>query len=45
MKENKITILDVSDEEKKKALNEFLNSLTEEEHKKAMSAEFDYLEE
>lgn len=45
MKENKITFLDGSQEEQKKAVEEFLNSMTPEEHAKAMSSEFDYLDE
>lgn len=45
MKENKITFLDGSQEEQKKAVEEFLNSITPEEHERAMSSEFDYLDE
>ena len=45
MKENKITFLDGSQEKQKKAVEEFLNSITPEEHERAMSSEFDYLEE
>ena len=45
MKENKITFLDGSQEEQKKAVEEFLSSVTPAEHERAMSSEFDYLEE
>lgn len=37
--------LDGSPEEQKKSTELFLSMLTEEEHKRAMSSEFDYLEE
>ncbi len=45
MKENRISFIDGSDEEQNKAVEDFLNSLSEEEKEKAMSKEFDYLEE
>ncbi len=45
MKKNKITFLDGSLQEQKKAVEEFLNSMTSEEHIRAMSSEFDYLDE
>lgn len=47
MKDNKINfdVLDGSPEEQSKAVESFLNSLTHEEHEKAMSSEFDYLED
>ena len=47
MIENKVnsTVLDGSPEEQKKAVKEFLSSLTPEEHERAMSSEFDYLDE
>lgn len=45
MKENKITFLDGSPQEQKKAVEEFLDSMTPEEHNRAMSSEFDYLDE
>lgn len=47
MKDNKTSfnVLDGSSEEQSKTVESFLNSLTYEEHKKAMSNEFDYLEE
>ena len=47
MKENKnkTIFLDGSTDEQKKAVENFLNSMTAEEHKRAMSSEFDYLEE
>ena len=45
MKENKITFLDGSSEQQNKAVEEFLASLTQEEHERAMSKEFDYLED
>lgn len=41
----KFTILDGSSEEQKKSSEAFLNSLTKEEHERAMTSEFDYLEE
>ena len=37
--------LDGSSEEQKKSTELFLAMLTEEEHERAMSSEFDYLEE
>lgn len=45
MDENKITFLDGSDDEQEKAVNDYLNTLSEEEHNRAMSDEFDYLDE
>ena len=47
MKENnnKITFLDGSSEELEKATSDFLSSVSEEEHKRAMSSEFDYLDD
>lgn len=46
MKENKIiTFLDGSAEEQKKAVDEFLSSVTPTEHERAMSDEFAYLDE
>lgn len=39
------TVLDGSTEEQKKSAETFLNTLTKEEHEKAMSNEFDYLDE
>lgn len=46
MKENNTTtFLDGSAEEQKKAVDEFLNSMTPAEHEKAMSDEFAYLDE
>lgn len=44
MKENKITFLDGSPQEQKEVVEEFLNSMTPEEHNRAMSSEFDYLD-
>lgn len=46
MIENKAnsTVLDGSPEEQKKAVEDFLNSLTPEEHERAMSDEFSYLD-
>lgn len=41
----KYTFLDGSFEEQKKAIHEDLDSMTEEEHKRAMSDEFAYLDE
>lgn len=38
-------ILDGSPEDEDKAVAELLASLTEEEHNRAMSSEFDYLDE
>lgn len=38
-------MLDGSPEEEDKAVAEFLSTLTEEEHNRAMSSEFDYLNE
>ncbi len=45
MKENKFTFLDGSQEKQNKAIEDFLNELTEEEHQRAMSDEFSYLDE
>lgn len=45
MKNDKITFLDGSDKEQKKTVNDYLGTLSEEEHKRAMSSEFDYLED
>lgn len=50
MKENKenndkITFLDGSPEEQKKAVEKFLGSMSNEEHERAMSDEFAYLDE
>ena len=45
MKENRMTFLDGSSEMQKEAVEDFLASLTEEEHNRAMSDEFDYLDE
>lgn len=42
---NKLTFLDGSPEEQKNAIEEFLNSVTPEDHARAMSSEFDYLED
>lgn len=44
MDENKTTFIDGSAEEQKKAVDNFLNGLTEEEHELAMSDEFSYLD-
>lgn len=40
-----LTFLDGSPEEEDRIVNEFLDSLTEEEKERAMSSEFDYLDE
>lgn len=47
MLDNRIhsTFLDGSPEEEDKIMKELSNSLTEEEKKRAMSSEFDYLDE
>ncbi len=45
MKENKITFIDGSSQEQKKAVDDFLQTVSEEEHKRAMSDEFAYLDE
>lgn len=42
---NKTIFLDGSPDEQRKAVEDFLNSMTAEEHERAMSEEFDYLEE
>jgi hypothetical protein len=41
----KFTMLDGSPEEQKKSSEAFLSTLTKEEHERAMSSEFDYLDE
>ena len=45
MEENKFNFIDGSPEQQKQAVDAFLNSLTDEEHQRAMSNEFDYLDE
>lgn len=45
MKEFNITVLDGSAEEQNQVMENYLNSITEEEHNKAMSDEFGYLDE
>ena len=45
MEKNRITFLDGSKEQQDKAVKDFLNSITPEEHEKAMSSEFEYLED
>jgi hypothetical protein len=45
MKKNKITFLDGSKEQQDKTVEDFLNSITPEDHERAMSSEFDYLDE
>lgn len=42
---NKINFLDGSPDEQRKAVEDFLNSMTAEEHEQAMSDEFAYLDE
>lgn len=44
-KYNYMYMLDGSPEEEDKAVAELLSTLTEEEHNRAMSSEFDYLDE
>ena len=44
MADNRITFLDGSKEKQDKAIENFLNSITPEEHERAMSSEFDYLD-
>lgn len=45
MKENKTVFIDGSAEEQKKAVEDFLSTLTEDEHQRAMSDEFSYLDD
>lgn len=45
MKEYNMTFVDGSAEEQNKAVENFLSSISEEEHNRAMSNEFDYLDE
>jgi len=45
VKEFNITVLDGSTEEQNQVMENYLNSITEEEHNKAMSDEFGYLDE
>lgn len=47
MAENKLNtaILDGSLEEQKRCVEEYLSTLSEEDHTRAMSSEFDYLDE
>lgn len=42
---NKMTFLDGSSEEQNEAVEKFLSSMTPEEHERAMSDEFSYLDE
>ena len=44
MKEDKIMFLDGSNEEQEKIVKDYLNTLSEEEHIRAMSDEFAYLD-
>ncbi len=47
MKENNIniTFLDGTSKEQDKVTSDFLDSVSEEEHERSMSSEFDYLDE
>lgn len=45
MKEDKVLVLDGSPEDQDKIVKNFLGSLTKEECERAMSHEFDYLED
>lgn len=45
MKEFNIKVLDGSSEEQNQITEDFLNSISEEEHNRAMSDEFRYLDE
>lgn len=44
MGKNKITFLDGSKEQQEKAVQEFLDTIASEDHERAMSSEFDYLD-
>lgn len=44
-KKLKMTLLDGSPKEQEKANKEFLDTLTDAEHNRAMSEEFDYLDD
>jgi hypothetical protein len=44
-KNNELNFLDGSLEEQKEAVEKFLSTLTDEEHERAMSDEFAYLDE
>ena len=45
MKELNMTFVDGSEEEQNKAVENYLSSISEEEHNRAMSDEFEYLDE
>jgi len=45
VKKNKITFIDGSPEEQKKAVGDFLSTLSEDEHARAISDEFSYLDD
>ena len=44
-KNNKMTFLDGSQSEQTRAVDNFLSSMTDDEHERAMSDEFAYLDE